>query len=254
MIRAVTAAAVLTALLAWLLVPHLEALSAERPWRTTMAALVASLGLLAIGAATVRSSPEHPVPSSVVYAMDADSTDAWLVSRGLSPDARTGTGTARPTGIPAWLTEFRGVGDDPVFASAPRASIEPPTATVLTDSSSASGRELRLRVRAAPGTGSIAMRADGARVVRASVDGRPIDTSRYRSPVRQWRLTYAAPPDSGFTLALTLDAPRPFALELGAQTPGLPAVAGVQPPRRAPNVVSVHTGDATIVRRSIRFD
>jgi hypothetical protein len=141
-----------------------------------------------------------------------------------------------------------------VLASAPRASIDPPTATVLSDSTSALTRELRLRVRAAPGTGAIALRASGARVVRASVDDRPIDTSRYRSPVRQWRLDYSAPPDSGFTLALTLDAPHPFVLDLSAHVAGLPTVAGLRPPTRAPNVVTAHTGDATIVRRSIRFE
>ena len=248
------AAAVLTALLAWLLVPHLEALSADRPWRATAAAGAVSLGLVAIGAATVRSSPEHPVPSSVVYAMDADSTDAWLVSRGIPRDASARADTTRLTGIPAWLSELRGVGGAAVFASTERASIEPPTATVIADSSSASGRELRLRVRAAPGTGAITLQATGAHVVRASVDGRPIDTSRYRSPVRQWRLAYSAPADSGVTLALTLDAPRPFTLELTALAAGLPALAGIQPPQRPPNVVTVHTGDATLIRRSIRFD
>ena len=248
-----TAAAVLTALLAWVLVPHLEALGAGRPWRVAAGTFAVALGLVGIGAATVRSSPEHPVPSSVIYAMDADSAGAWLVSRGITraPEARADT--TRPEGIPTWLNELRGIGGAPAFASAPRASIEPPTATVLSDSATAGSRELLLRLGAAPGTGFLAMRASGARVVRASVDGRAIDTSRYRSPDRQWRLTYAAPPDSGFTLALTLAAPGPFTLDLSAQTPGVPAVAGLRVPERGPNVVTVHTGDVTIVRRSIRF-
>ena len=249
-----TAAAMLTALLAWLLVPHLDALGAGHPWRATTAALVVSLGLIGVGAATVRSSPEHPVPSSVIYAMDADRTEAWLVSRGLTQNRNTRADTTRPAGIPAWLTDLRGSGGPPVFTSASRASIDPPTATVLADSVSASGRELVLRLRAAPGTGVLALRANGAPVVRASVDGRPIDTSRYRSPVRQWRLDYSAPPDSGFTLALSVATPGSFALELSAHTPGLPPVAGVRLPERPPSVVTVHTGDATIVHRSIRFD
>jgi hypothetical protein len=243
------AAAVLTALIAWLLVPQLETLSAGRPWRAPVALALVALALFGIGLGTVRSSPKHPTPSSVVYAMDADAPDAWLVARGTSPPATLRVDTTASTQAPTWLASLRGAGGDPTTFAVARASIEPPSAEVVADSAYAGGRRLTVRLRAAPGTGAVAIRANGPRVLLASVDGRVIDTTRYRSPGGQWRLDYAAPPDSGFTLSLTLAEPGPLTLDLLAHTSGLPP--GVNPPERAPDVVTIHSGDVTIVRRTV---
>jgi hypothetical protein len=113
------------------------------------------------------------------------------------------------------------------------------------------GRAMELRVRAAPGTEVVSIRLDGPRVARAVVDGRVVDTTRFRSPVRQWQLDYTAPPDSGFTLGLMLAEPGEITLGLTARSPGLPA--GVPLPARTPTVVTIHSGDATFVRRTAGF-
>ncbi|HEX6049790.1 MAG TPA: hypothetical protein VFZ21_11005, partial [Gemmatimonadaceae bacterium] len=244
------AGAVFTALLAWLLAPQLEALAAGHAWHTAGLTLLAALALFGVGATTVRSSPDHPTPSTVVYAMDADGADAWLVTRGTRPPATVRADTTAP----AWVKNIRTAGGLPAYARLSRASVEPPSAVVVADSAADGARELTLRIRAAAGTGTVAMRASGPRVLRASVDGRAVDTTRYRSPVRQWRLDYAAPPDTGFTLGLTLESSGPLTLDLVTYTPGLPLVPGLEPPRRAPHVVTVQSGDMTVVRRTLRFD
>ena len=243
------AAAVLTALLAWLLAPQLEWLAAGRHWRVAGIALVVALGLFGTGTATVRASSDYPVSSSALLVMQADSSDAWLVTRGISATARADTAAAS---VPSWVTSIRGPGGTPAaYMRMPRASIEPPTATVLADSATGGGRALELRVRAAPGTEVVSIRLDGPRVARAVVDGHLVDTTRYRSPVRQWQLEYAGPPDSGFTLGLTLAEPGEITLGLTARSPGLPA--GVPLPARGPTAVTIHSGDATFVRRTSTF-
>jgi hypothetical protein len=140
-----------------------------------------------------------------------------------------------------------------VAAAAPRIPIEAPTADVLAESSAAQERRIELHIRAASGTLAVRMRALGTPVTAASIDGRPIDTSRYRWRAQEWSLGYTAPPDSGFTLALTVPAASRPMLELIAQSPGLPTLAGVHVPPRPAGVVASQAGDLTVVRRLISF-
>jgi hypothetical protein len=246
------AAAALVSLLAWGIAPQLEAMSGESRWKAAAVSLLATALLIAVGLVTVRSSPEHPIPSQLVYVQDADSTDAWLTAAGpLATElVATAAGGSNP---PGWLTRsYGGGGGRSVgYAPVPRVQIEPPTVTTLTDSALGNGRHLVLRVRAAAGTGEISLRARGATVLTASVDGRPIDTSRYRARHTGWRLDYSAPPDSGFTLALSL--PRgDLTLDLVARRAGLPQLNGVRLPSRADDVVTVQRGDFTAVHRTIQ--
>jgi hypothetical protein len=251
------AAAVLVSLLAWLLAPQLEAMSAESRWRTTGVSLLVTALVIAAGLVTVRSSPEHPIPSGLVYVQDADSTDAWLVGAGpLANDlAATATGASSP---PAWLTRQYGggAGRSIAYTSAPRVPIEPPTITTLatpTDSALGMARRLVVRVHAAAGTGEVSLRVSGVSVAEAEVDGRRIDTSRYRTKPTAWRLDYSAPRDSGFTVALVLMPGGTPTFDIIARSAGLPRLNGVRLPARPDDVVTAQRGDFTAVHRTVRF-
>ena len=243
------AAGVLVALVAWLVAPHLETMSAGRPWVTTGLVLTLALGLTAIGMATVRSSPEHPTPSRLVYALDATGSDAWLAVRGLSA-TQVGAPSTPAAQPPAWIARLIGGGLG-TLRRVTRLPVDGPSAEVIADSTVGAERTVVLRIRAAPGTEAISMRTVDHPVLRTSIDGRPIDTSRYRGGVRAWRLEYAAPPDSGVTLALTVPAATALSLELAARARGIPSLPDVQLPTRAPDVVTVQTGDITVVRSSV---
>ena len=244
------AAAVLVSLLAWLLAPQLEAMSAESRWKTAGVSLLAAALLIAAGLVTVRSSPTHPTPAQLVYVQNADSSDAWLLATGpLAPElAATSSGTTTP---PTWLRRSYS-GRRITYAPAPRVSIEPPTITTITDSTLGAERRVVVRVRAAAGTGDMSLRSTGARVLSSAVDGRPIDTSRYRRRSAAWQLDYSAPPDSGFTLALTVAPGEPLSFDVTARSAGVPALNGVRLPARADDVVSAQLGDFTAVHRTIR--
>ena len=95
------------------------------------------------------------------------------------------------------------------------------------------------------------MRTIDQRVTRARVDGRPIDTSRYRRGASAWSLDYTAPPDSGFRLDLTVPEVASVGLELRARTRGVPTLPGIELPPRALDVVTVQAGDHTMVRRTV---
>ena len=248
------AAGALVSLLTWLLAPQMEAMGARR-WSAAGVALVTALFLTAIGMATVRSSPAHPTPSIIAYVLDADSAGAWLTVRG--PSSRT-IAAGRPEATPpAWLNRLPGMGPSAVYFSASSVPTPPPTASVLSDSTSGSERHLVISVVAPAPTENIEMRAPGASILRASIDGVPIDTTRYRRGiVSGWFLAYSAPPPAGIKLGLTIPAGNRVSLDLLARVPGIPPfetlhVPPLQP--RLPDVVTVQTGDVTLVHRTVTF-
>ena len=97
----------------------------------------------------------------------------------------------------------------------------------------------------------IGLQMDSGQVIAASVDGRGIDASRYRSRQARWGLDFIAPPDSGFVLLLTLKPAPRSALGLLARIPGLPALAGVQLPSRPTGVLTVQSGDISVIYKRI---
>jgi peptidase M28-like protein len=247
-------AGALVSLLAWLLAPQMEALGGRR-WAAAGAALVVALFVTAIGMATVRSSPAHPSPLIIAYALDADSTGAWLTVRG--PSARALTAGRQLVTAPAWLGRLTGRGPSVAYMSASAIPTPPPTASVLSDSTSGSERNLVINVVAPAATETIDMRALGASVHRASIDGVPIDTSRYRrGGSNGWALQYSAPPATGIRLALTVPAGSRLSLDLLTRTPGVPPLETLHLPPlapRLPDVVTVQTGDITLVHRTVTF-
>ena len=215
----------------------------------------------------MRNSPYHPVPSVLVYAEDADASDAWLVEPA-SLEKRSAWGAAAlgdaralvtpgahpvADGPPSWLTNVFGEELRVAVRPAPRISLTAPVATVIADSTTAAGRRLALRVVTAPGTLNVDMRAVSGTVLAAAIDGRAVDTTRYRHRTPRWILSYVAPSDSGFTLALTLPRGGKVTLEIGAQTAGIAPLTGLTVPSRPSDVVPVQSGDQTDVYRRVTF-
>jgi RNase P/RNase MRP subunit p29 len=97
------------------------------------------------------------------------------------------------------------------------------------------------------------MRASRAEVLASSIDGRVVDTTRYRHRGRDWEMEYWAVPDSGATIALSIPAGSHIDFDLAARRPGIPAVPGVTIPPRPPYVVPSQTGDVNIVYAQRRF-
>ncbi|HEV7705143.1 MAG TPA: M20/M25/M40 family metallo-hydrolase [Gemmatimonadaceae bacterium] len=258
---------VLTPLLAVLIAPQFEAIVGERRWRATLGVFAAALLFFVIGAMTVRNSMRHPVPSILRYAADADATDAWLVTP-VSLDkpnswsaAALGSSQQRMTpgehvaagGPPTWLTNVFGNELRVAVRAVPRIPVSGPTATVITDSSTDAGRRLTLRIVLAPGTLNVDMRSVAGTVLAAAVDGRAIGTTRYRHKTPHWTLSYAAPPDSGFALALTIPRGDKITLEISAQSAGIGSFSALSIPRRPDDVVPVQSGDQTDIYRRVTF-
>ena len=258
---------VLVALLSGIIAPQLEWLLAARTHR--LAAISAAVGVAAMvtGAVTVRATAAHPVPSMLAYVADADSGEAWLTAPTatagptswaagvLGPTMRTSEpgNTRNASGMPAWLATALPFGGRIAARQVPRVTLAGPVATVVSDSTTTLGRTLVLRITAPPGALAANVRVPGQRVRSAAVDGRIIDTTRFRRRQDDWAFRFSAPPDSGFTIALTL-APGPATtVQLASIMAGLPSMPGVPVPPRSAGTVIVQMGDVTVVRRQVVF-
>jgi len=250
--------AILTAVAASLLIPQLEVAAGARAWRPTLIAAGAALLLLAAGAATVRSDAKHPAGASLVYAVDGDSLGAWLTGNATTASARqwlqeslaaiSDTGSA--SGAPEWLTRSH---DSSRIVRVPVAALEAPTATLLSDSTRTDGRVLTLRIRAGSGAREVRVVATQGSVDSAWVDGLHVDRSRYRSRSQRWGLEYVAPPDSGFTLRLSLPPVGPAALALTSRHDGIPTLQGIRMPVLPQGIIPIQEGNISIVYRRVRL-
>jgi len=103
------------------------------------------------------------------------------------------------------------------------------------------------------GTTDVMMRATGARVLTSSIDGRVVDTTRYRYRAPEWVMKYSAISDSGALVALSIPTGAHVGLELAAWRPGIPAAPAAQIPKRPADVVASQTGDVSVVYRRFVF-
>lgn len=244
-----------TALAAWLLAPHIESMSGARLRTPSLVAAVIALVLFVIGAFTVRTNAAHPAGAQLVYAVDADSGTAWFTGSGSTESARrwlTRTLQASSPGDssapPRWLTRSY---DPRRIIRAPLGPVVAPTATMLSDTSIQGTRRVTLLIRPAAGMRTIALSTDSGTVLSATVDGRLVDTTRYRYPLRRWSLEYVAPPTVGFTLALTLVPNAHPTLGLMGRYTGIPAIREFQMPKRPVGIIPIQNGEMTLVYRRL---
>jgi hypothetical protein len=244
---------ILTALVVLLTLPLVNRVVEGARWSGSVWPLAAALLLVITGAFIVRRSAAHPVPTSLVYAQNADSHDAWLGSFTIFRDAWTLAAIGPTAPVPRWTQRLSAEGYAFTGRSAPVVAVEAPSVTLESDSVVSETRRVTMRVRAPRGTTGVFVRASGAPVSASAIDGRVVDTTRYRYRTRDWIIEYWAPPDSGATIELTIPKDGKLTVEMTARIRGLPALPGVAIPPRPSYVVERQHGDATYVYKRVSF-
>jgi len=245
---------VVTSLVTLLLAPHLERVAESTRWSGAPFLAGAGVVFLVIGAITVHPSPLHPLRSALVYAENADSGDAWLGTLAGSRIewTRSAIGQPTPGPHPEWIARLSQDGAN-FGRKVQRASLGAPNAALVSDTTIGETRRVELRVTAPAGTTGLVMHARGIKVLSASIDGRVVDTTRYRQRARDWNMEYWAVPDSGALIALSVPTGAHFDFDVAARMPGIPPVPGVTIPERPRYVVPSQTGDVSVVYREWRF-
>jgi hypothetical protein len=246
------ALAVIVSLVTLIVIPQIELVAGNASLLGAPWILGIALVIMAAVAFGVHPSANHPLRSALVYAEAADANDAWFGSLAGLTNAWLRQTIGTPAPAPAWTSRLSDGGH---FAghSVQRAPLAQPTATLVGDTVIDGGRHVVFRVTASPGVTDLAMRVSGARVLASAIDGRVVDTTRYRYHSPDWRMDYWAVPDSGAIVALSIPAGARIDVELTSHLPGLPSLPGVTIPARPSNVVPSQGGDMSMVYGRWRF-
>ena len=246
---------VAASLIFFLLAPLLERIAGNARWSGAPWLAGAAIVVLAIAALTVRPSADHPLRTALVYAENADSSDAWFGTLANSSDAwtRDAIGARTSTPSPEWTANLSENSSRFTGRSVARAPFAAPNASLVGDALVDGIRHVVLHVTAPAGTTGLVMHARGTKVLASSIDGRVVDTTRYRHQARDWVMEYWGVPESGATVALSIPAGDHIDLDLAARQLGIPPVPGITIPPRPPYVVPSQMGDEAIVYRQLRF-
>jgi hypothetical protein len=234
-------------------------MDSARWWSAVLLAGAAGACFL-IASLTVHPSAAHPLRTGLVYAENADSSDAWLGTPEGANDAWTrsviGTDSVHS---PVWTADLLGYRALFTGRKVQRVTLAAPDAMLVGDTLMNGVRRITIRVTAPAGTTGLMMRARGTHVLAASIDGRVVGTTRYRSAswlrdsTSDWIMQYWAVPDSGAIVALAIPARDHMTFDFAARRPGIPSIPGMTIPARSSDVVPSQTGDVNVVFRERRF-
>ncbi|CCH00546.1 Endoplasmic reticulum metallopeptidase 1 [Fibrella aestuarina BUZ 2] len=216
-----------------LLLPVLLPIDQPLRWRNgpTVALGTLGLGLLLTGWAIYaeRPSAEQPLHSMVSYYLDADSGRAYWSSQ--SPAMDHWKKQFFPKSTQGLFTDFYPASPRQRLTNgAPVLPLPAPTATVVSDSSTATGRHVRLRIKSVRGAAGFEIgliSADSNAVQTMSINGEPARFSRsplLGSPAYQFFTgCNGLPLNRELTLTITAKPGVPLQLLLYDETMTLPA-------------------------------
>ncbi len=251
---------VVTVTLVWLaagllVLPMAVVRTAFRLWVPPALGLTGFVVLMAVGSA-VAFDAEHPKSTSVHYVQDErgaatwraiDRVDSW--TRQFLPD---------PAHLSYGSTYYPQMGvRATVTAAAPAWRLVPPTLRVLSDTSEAGRRTVRLRLRSPRRAAVLSLLVHSVvGSLSATVDGRPLggqDTTILDDTTVRWAFDYYAPPARGIEVTLRVAAGPPVLLEAVDYSYGLPAPAAALYAARPAGILPGRLGDGTLAQTSVRL-
>jgi hypothetical protein len=245
------APAAVATLLGLALLPVVEELFPGLPERSRRSVAVPGVAvglvvaLTAVGLAVDRFDQQHPVPSQLVYALEADTGEAWWAST----EARPGEYTARYVGTHRTLPhDYPYLAGRPV-AAGPAEVAELPTSTVqVLDDRTADGRRT-VTVRVTPQREVrlvvLDLGTEGGRVVEARAEARDVPADALGED-RLW-LTFHAPPREGVEATFTVEGGGPLTLRVVDGSDGLSGLPGFQPRPAGVDAAGTHSSDLVVV-------
>jgi hypothetical protein len=239
-----------------LLLPFLDpALESAGKLLQILAVTVAAI-LSIVAALTTRYSPEHPKPSILSYALDADTGKALWASSAKRVDSWTaqyvGDSPTRgklPDFVPDWYPiEF-------LQYEAPLIPLAPPQVELLEKSSDGATETLHLHIASPRHARSIHVGLAQTEVLSASINGHDLgNPSEARSSVPdRWDFEYANPPADGIDLQIRVQSYGPLTFVVVDRSSGLPVIPGANFPPRPADSMPIHSGDQTMIRRTFVF-
>jgi hypothetical protein len=218
-----------------------------------LAGLLAAVAFAAAGLATDRFDAEHPAPTQLMYALDADRNSA----RWMTLESRPQPWTARyVSGSPGEVTDTL-----PAFAHermitgpATAAALPAPQLTVVGDTRSGGTRTLRLRlVPQRPVRLTTLHVAADAGLVTAAVAGRRVPADTVAGGPWGFGFVFHGPPTEGIEVIVTARATGPIRFRAMDGSDGLGALPGFQPRPAGVGIRGDHSSEMVAVARTYTF-
>ncbi|SCG35640.1 M28 family peptidase [Micromonospora halophytica] len=218
-----------------------------------LAAGLAAVVLAGVGLRVDRFDAAHPVPTHLMYALDAGTGQARWLSHEEDPQPWTDGYVDEVETV----EDFPGLGDAELRAgAAPAANLPAPKLEVLADTTAGAERTLRLRLVPQRSVRLASLHVEtagpgGADVTAATVAGRPVEIEQRHLDGRWWGVVFHAPPAEGVEVTLTL-RPRGGQVRLRAMdaSDGLDALPGFRPRPPDVGVVGSHSSEMLAVART----
>ncbi|HEX8889428.1 MAG TPA: M20/M25/M40 family metallo-hydrolase [Pyrinomonadaceae bacterium] len=250
----------LVVLLLGLLIPHLDLMTAVNKWSLTLAATLIFAGCVVAGSLASGNDANHPKLDSIFYGLNADSGAAVWASVDRKADAWTSQffNADVAEGV---LPEFFSTNSTGKYlkSPAPVEALAAPNIEVIEDSSQDGVRKLRLHITSPRHANLLSLYVDSkAEVLRATVNGRPIDdqqTSVALKRARQWSLRYYSVPPEGIEVSAEIKTAEPLKLRVVDQSYGLPELQGKSVTARPDNIIPapISITDSSFVSKSFTF-
>jgi hypothetical protein len=237
------------------LLPAVELLFADGGSRLAAAAVPGVAFAVAVVTALVglqvdRFDARHPIPSQLVYALDADTGEAQWATTETDPVAYTKQYVDRKRRL---SEPYPYVGGKDVWTGpAQPAQLAAPAVQTLSDRPSGDRREITVRVTPQrPGARLLVMQLDAGdgTVVAARAEGRDVEKAALGQHTL-W-ITFHAPPADGVEITYTVEKPGSLALWVCDGSDGLEGLPGF---RLRPDDVSAagsHSSDLVLVSRTV---
>ncbi|SBT64165.1 Peptidase family M28 [Micromonospora sediminicola] len=215
------------------------------------AAALAAVVLAGVGLAVDRFDADHPVPTHLMYALDAGTGKAAWLSHEEAPQPWTDGYVDRSVSV---ADDFPGLGDGELRAGpAQAASLPAPKLETLADTRAGDQRTLRVRVTPQRPVRLLTLHVDTttATVRAASVAGREVPV-KAREGRWGFGIVFHAPPPEGVEVTLTLATTGDGPVNLRAMdaSDGLSALPGFRARPADVGVVGSHSSEMLAVART----
>jgi hypothetical protein len=238
-----------------LLFPDVDATDATPGTRVAAAvvpvvALLTAAALVVAGLSVDTFDAKHPVPSQLVYALDADTGTAWWASTEENPGEYTSRYVDDRGGLPVDFPYL--AGRDVAFGAAEAADLPAPAVTGIAQRAAGERREFAFTVtpqRAGVRLLSVEITVENGTVVRGRAGGRAVPQQALGE--QSLTITFHAPPADGLPVFVSVEGGGEVSLRVVDGSDGLDGLPGFEARPEGVDAAGTHSSDLVVVSETV---